>query len=183
MTSQHFNDSKLRDFLNWRQFLWNNNPSRADFPQICLVPSLVPTTSLGEELHGAATCYPNGHLLFGSKPGFSQLLLFLLHSCSWEKSVSLFLSTLPMLLNILQIFTTFFQLFLLWVISLTLVQRLFHTFDYSHCFSLRLFQFFCIIWDDWQERTAENSRCGITIDLCSFIIMFWFVFYFLPNIS
>lgn len=169
MTSQHFNDSKLRDFLNWRQFLWNNNPSRADFPQICLVYSLVPTTSLGEELHGAAICYPKGHLLFGSNLDFPNsccsVLIHPAHAAQYSADFY------------------HFQLFLLWVISLTLVQRLFHTFDYSHCFSLRLFQFFCIIWDDWQERTAENSRCGITIDLCSFIIMFWFVFYFLPNTS
>lgn len=48
-----------------------------------------------------------------------------------------------------------------------------------HCLSLRLFQFFCIFWDEWQERTTENLRCGITTDLYSFLI----IFYFLPNTS
>lgn len=127
------------------------------------------------------------HLLFLFQ---TRILLVSLVAPSFlqlRKSASLFLSTLTVLIIILQIFTILFQLpFLqaeLELIPLTLVQQLFHTFDYSPCLNLRLFQVFLIFWNEWQERTTDNWRCGIAIDLYSILIMLWFVFYFLPNTS
>lgn len=129
----------------------------------------------------AAICCTKATSFFCSKPGFYYFHLQL------RKPASLFLPSLPVLIIILQIFTIFFHLSLLQaefqLIPLTLVQQLFPTFNYFPCLNLRLFQVFCTFWDEWQERTTGNWRCGITIDLYSIIIMLWFVFYFLPNTS
>lgn len=128
--------------------------------------------------------FHKSHLLFLFQTWILLVSLVAPSFLQLRKSATLFL---PTLIIILQIFTIFFQLSLLQaelqLIPLTLVQQLFHTFDYSPCLSLRVFQVFCIFWDERQERTTENWRCGIAIDLYSILMMLWFVFYFLPNTS
>lgn len=42
---------------------------------------------------------------------------------------------------------------------------------------------FFILGDEWQERTAQHSKCGSSAALYSSIIMFGFVLYFLSNTS
>lgn len=131
----------------------------------------------------AAICCTKATSFFPSKPGFYYFHLLLLHSCSWgdHRSILIHPDHYP---------TDLFHFLSAvpspgWApdYSPALVQQPFHTFDYSPCLNLRLFQVFCILWDERQERTTENWRCGITTDLCSTIIMLWFVFYFLPNTS
>lgn len=120
---------------------------------------------------------------FCSRPGFYWFHLLLLRSCSWgNQQVYSYPPSLSMLTIILQIFTIFFQLSLLQA-EFQLIPWPLCSSSSVPCLNLRLFQVFCIFWDEWQERSTENWRCGITIDWYSIIIMLWFVFYFLPNTS
>lgn len=135
----------------------------------------------------AAICCTKATSFFCSKPGFYYFHLLLLYSCSWGNQQVCSYPPCPCW-SLSYRFLPFFFISPFSRLSsssspLTLVQQLFPTFDYFPCLSLRLFQAFCIFWDEWQERTAENWRCGITIDLYSTVIMLWFVFYFLPNTS
>lgn len=92
---QHFNDSKLRQFLSCRQFLWSNNPQLIPFSQTHAVSSLrrgdvsfahsrvVPTTPTGKELPRLLFVAQKPPPFFCSKPGLFSFHLLLLCSCSW----------------------------------------------------------------------------------------------------